>query len=288
LGHTIIFNKTIGGVDSDEGNEVDVYCFSKHSDRSDPINARKCRELGKPVVFDICDHHLDDHLADHYLEMCRLATTITCNSQVMVRMIQEKLGLSAVMIPDVWEYPEFPAGGLSMGGCQIKLVWYGFCDNLEVLLEFHRRVGYQYQIDVIVNEADQIHQILSDRRDGVELTNLRIHQWRMDGEEEFFELVRKADLVVIPQVVNPKTNAKSPNRIMTALRLGRFVVATPLEGNEEFSRFCWMGEDIDQGIRWASEHPVEALECVRRGQDWIRDRYSPETVARIWEGVFQE
>jgi hypothetical protein len=96
-----------------------------------------------------------------------------------------------------------------------------------------------------------------------------------------------ADVVLIPsEYRNPIKQAKSPNRLVTGLHGGRFVVAHPIPAYAPYAEFAWIGEDLCAGLDWAIRHPREALERIARGQARIDQIHGPEAVARFWLDVF--
>jgi hypothetical protein len=78
----------------------------------------------------------------------------------------------------------------------------------------------------------------------------------------------------------------SSNRVVKALRAGRFVV-TPggVPSWEEFSNYIWIG-DPAEGIRWALANREEACAKIRMGQEYMRVANSPRTIALQWTGLF--
>jgi glycosyltransferase involved in cell wall biosynthesis len=95
--------------------------------------------------------------------------------------------------------------------------------------------------------------------------------------------LRDCDLCVIPvDVANRAKSVKSANRLVEALRAGRFVVASPLPAYREFSESALVGEDIAQGIAWAVDHPAEVAARIRAGQLMVEQYYSPAAIAQQW------
>jgi hypothetical protein len=79
---------------------------------------------------------------------------------------------------------------------------------------------------------------------------------------------------------------KSPNRVINALRMGLFPVCDRHPSYKEFRRFVWQS-DIRTGLRWAKEFRQELNGLVRQGQDYIRDRYSPQTIGAQWKQLLE-
>jgi hypothetical protein len=90
-------------------------------------------------------------------------------------------------------------------------------------------------------------------------------------------------IVAIPM---DERKGKSANRLIEAVRNGRFVVAGELPAHDEFKQFMWIG-DIREGVDWAKSHNSECIERVKACQDYIRDKYSPERIGRLWLEALQ-
>ena len=104
-------------------------------------------------------------------------------------------------------------------------------------------------------------------------------EWSPETERR--SLARAA--VVLVTGNNPGASA---NRIVKALRAGRFVV-TPggAPAWDEFKPYIWMG-DVREGIEWAFNNREEACAKIKAGQAFVRERNSPGAIARMWMDVF--
>lgn len=98
------------------------------------------------------------------------------------------------------------------------------------------------------------------------------------GREKQLAALDKCAAVLIP---TGKSMAKSANRLIESVRNGRFVIAGYLPAHEEFKPFMWIG-DIRDGVEWLKEYPRDAVKRVGFCQQYIRDKYSPEAIGRLW------
>lgn len=103
--------------------------------------------------------------------------------------------------------------------------------------------------------------------------------WTLEGQRL---AISECAAVVIPHGNRP---AKSANRLIEAVRCGRFVIANHLPSYAEFSDM-WIG-DIKEGMEWFESHNEEAIKRIRNCQDYIRVRYSPKTIAEQWLEVLE-
>ena len=102
--------------------------------------------------------------------------------------------------------------------------------------------------------------------------------------EKQLAALKECALVVIP---TDDRKGKSANRLIESVRNGRFVVAGELPAHDEFREFMWIG-DIQEGIEWAKSHKAECIERVEACQDYIRDKYSPATIGKMWFEVLEK
>lgn len=208
----------------------------------------------KKVVYDICDDHLSDEYGGFYRKILDRADLAICNSPMMQWRIWQETGHSSLIIPDPYEGEEKKAQW-GEGLC-----WFGHQVNLPDLFRETKNLrGYGLSI------------VSQSVMEG-------ITPWSPEAQADALD---KCAVVILPTGKSP---CKSANRMIEALRAGKFVVANPLPAYAEFSPFCWIG-DIRQGVDWAHANQDRALDMVKAGQDHIRNRFSPERIGRLWSGV---
>jgi hypothetical protein len=78
----------------------------------------------------------------------------------------------------------------------------------------------------------------------------------------------------------------SSNRVVKALRAGRFVV-TPggVDSWDAFRDYIWIG-DVREGIDYALNNREEVCNKIEAAQAMIRDKFSPQTIGRQWADLF--
>jgi hypothetical protein len=198
----------------------------------------------KRVIFDICNDHFEGELKDYYITHARNADLITVNSSEMARVVKEYTGLDSMVIPDPYESEEKPAG-IGNG-----VLWFGHQSNISDLVPF---------VDI-----DDL-QILTN--DG----------WSRGRQ---IEMLSDCACVIIPK---GKSIAKSANRLIESVRNGRFVLACDIPSHEEFKPYMIIDNDIKRGLdSFKRSNPADILQRIRDCQDYIRNRYSPGAIARLW------
>ena len=219
----------------------DILVASKHGfcwDIADNFNK---------LVFDVCDDHFHDRHRQHYIEGCHFADLITCNSKEMKRVIFEETGRDAVIIDDPYEDEELePSDGNT-------LLWFGHPTNLGDLNRLLSTLKTDLPLDIV------------SRYPGVT-------QWTPDALDK---ALKRCKYDILP---TGKSKAKSANRMIKAIRYGKFPIAEPLPAFEEILG-PWVG-DINEGLEWAKSH--SAVNRIKLAQEMIRERFSPQTVGKAW------
>jgi hypothetical protein len=233
----------------------DVVVLTKH-DSLNPLIAKKCREEGIKVVFDVCDDHFENpKLAKIYMDTIHSANHVTTVTEHHAERIWDFTGVKATVIEDPYEWPEqLPKRPTD------KLFWFGMPKNwaglLEVLPKLH---GYN-----ILCVGDSSH-------------DSRIVQWSWEAMAQGF---KEAGLALLP---HPKVG-NSPDRVVDAIRNGLYVISTPWPEAEHLG--MWHG-DVKEGVEWALDNQQKAKKAVKKAQLLVAERYSPEKIARDWETIFK-
>jgi hypothetical protein len=202
--------------------------------------------LFKKRVYDICDDHFHTMHEAYYREHAQKADLITVNTDEMARIVLRETGRKAIIIPDPYESDEQPAGY-----CE-GVLWFGHESNVKTI------EPYRDVIDRVLTHPE----------------------WTRDIQ---LHAIKECALVCIP---TDDRKGKSANRLIEAVRNGRFVVAGDLPAHDEFKDFMWIG-DIQKGIEWAKRNKGECILRVRECQSYIRDKYSPERIGQLWLEALQ-
>lgn len=199
------------------------------------------------AVYDICDDHFHDSLMQYYYIHARSADLVTCNSETMKDIIYRETARDAIVIPDPYESEEKPAG-IGEGA-----LWFGHESNLvdlEPYLDLNPKI-------------------------------LTGENWSREKQDL---MLSECAYVLIP---TGKSMAKSANRLIDAVRNGRFVIAGELPAHDEFNKFMWIG-DIRAGVEWFNLHQKEAIERITECQRYIEKKYSPESISKLWFNTLEK
>lgn len=182
-----------------------------------------------------------------YRRMCELASVVTCSSPAMAEIIKAETGRDAVVIADPYENAE---GAPEVTG--YRVVWFGHQANLPSLEPY----------------------------EGLDFYVLTGDDWTLQNEARALQ----AAAVVMLTGGNPGASA---NRVIKAIRAGRFVVAPDdcPESWKELSPYTWIG-DVREGIEWAFANREEACRKVQAGQNYIESRFNPQLIGSQWADLF--
>ncbi len=232
----------------------DVTIVSKHW-----CPLEEVEKIESPMIFDMCDDHFNGPFDAYYRRAIDLADLVVCSTQKLAERVAIETGVTPTVISDPYEFSKC---GAQMPSGRVKNVfWYGHSTNIKSLRrELPRLGGYSLQM---VSDAPGC------------------HPW---SHQEMMRWFGWCDAVIIPTDQNEKKQVKSPNRMVEAIRNGRYVVANPMSSYSAYG--MWQG-DILEGLTWASENPEKALEAVQRGQEIVEELHSPMVIAKQWKEAIE-
>jgi hypothetical protein len=195
-------------------------------------------------IYDICDDHFHSKHETYYREHAGNADLITVNSEEMARVVSREVGREAIIIPDPYESDEQEAG---IGD---YLFWFGHESNLQDLEQW------------------------------LPIDGLRILTGNEWSREKQITMLKECSCVILP---TGKSMAKSANRLIEAVRNGRYVIAGELPAHEEFKPFMSITQELKNNLQWFRDsNPADIIQRIRDCQAFIRDRYSPGRISRLW------
>lgn len=198
-------------------------------------------------VFDVCDDHFDGEHGTYYRKHIDRADAVTCNSATMQKRIKEVTGRDSVVIREPYESEEKEP---SIGP---NLLWFGHRSNLRDLNRIMPKLTHH--LCILSNHPDY-------------------PKWT---PEAYQREISKDCIVVVP---TGEKLAKSENRMVEAIRNGKYVCAEHLPAYESLNAYP-LG-DIPSHIEWALSNTEQAIERIKSAQSLIRDKYSPRSIAEQW------
>ena len=268
--------------------------------RQDALSALLARAAeqsgGVPLFADMPDDlaALGKTVRAPFLARYQKGLGASCTFVVPCQALGEGLARDArqgiVVIEDPYENR---AGAVRVApGLPLRLLWFGNLGGINaamladalagalgalrerrVELELVTRLAAREELDAIGQRLRAAHPDYA----------LRVTAWSPEATEAALE---RCDFVVIPQQTRAAwSKGKSHNRLVAAIRAGRFAIASPIPTYLELAEHAWIGDDLAAGLRWALAHPQDAAERLRAGQRVVEERFSPEAVGRKWAAM---
>lgn len=255
--------------------DADVYIFSKHHNFGEYWAVKGLKTEGKKTVFHVCDNYFGYEERPHYLRMIQEADIVVTPTPAMAEVIRIETGKEATVIPDSYELPmaEPEFKGLSS---RLRVLWFGHQFNLRSL-------------DDILPLPEFCELRICSLFDGKFPTKLKPYEYIPWSHNALMSELKLCDCVIVPFNLSDNYNTtKSANRLVEAVRRGRFVIASPIPSYQEF-KDMYIG-DIHEGLEWLKDQAVSDIqrtEVVRKiayTQTQI-EQFNPQRIGKLWEEV---
>jgi hypothetical protein len=246
------------------------------------------------VVADMSDDYAaapeaeTGELSDYQRQLLS-ACPITVPCEALAARLRPLAKHGVHVIEDPFEGPH-GSPRLPTGDAVVRVCWFGNAqpaqlDALERALM--RLQGRAVTFEAVTNPAAAgffaaLGERLSRAHPGF---RLRFTPW---SQAATWQALHDCHIVLLPQDPSPWGLVKSHNRLVEALRAGRFAIASPIPSYSELAAYAWVADDPAAGMAWALDHTSEALERVRLGQEHLVQRFSPAAVARKWSATLAE
>jgi hypothetical protein len=192
------------------------------------------------------------------------------------------------VVEDPWESPRENPPRVAPER-RIRLLWFGMAGVMtfqhmrrafEALLRSLSDLSLSFTIVTSEHRAEYVRDLEQALRPAHADLQFRFVPWTL---EETWRAIDECDFVLLPNDTQAAwSRGKSHNRLVEAIRGGRFAVASPIPSYLELERFAWVGDSLAEGIRWALAHPRDAERRIGAGQTAIRSRFSPDAVGERW------
>ncbi len=233
--------------------DADIVVFTKPTG-DDIAVAKKLKADGAKIVLDLSDNHFHSPLERVYREIAPIGDYIVCASDAMKGIIRDEAGKDAWVIPDPYEFEEVEPH--AQGEYHL---WFGHYRNFGEMTQVMNSMG-QRKLRVVTGPREIPGTI----------------PWSLENLRKTFKM---SNIVILP--TQPGAEYKSANRLINSLRQGCFCVCMDHPAYREFRDFVWVG-DFHTGLRWTDAFIDELNEHVKAGQAYIRDRYSPAAIGKLW------
>ncbi len=261
---------------------------------------------GRQIVADISDNYFEHAVyGSFYRQLVRGVDVVVASTPEMSAWVKRFTDRPVMVVTDPFEgprgEPRFRAPEQraknrfaewlqrrDTNGERLRLVWFGHQSNwktmraiVDSLLIFS---DIQIELEIITTPASGVARFCNEfNATHGGSVKLLFTPWSLSAT---WQGLARAALVLIPSWPDDERKAvKSPNRLVESLRAGRFVIANPLPAYQPLEPYCWLGDSMVEGVKWALDHPEEVRRRLFAGQVHIESVYSPGAIAGEWEAV---
>ena len=271
--------------------------FSKAYGPEDRKLARRLKASGKRVMLDLCDDHFFNpsdlpkyrEARESLLAMIAICDKVVCSTPVLARSVQANAGLAETpgVAPDAYEQAAVSAGPPTPPDQPARLLWFGRHGSpnapagmADLLLVKDRLVEAlalrPFELVICSDSEERFREVAAE----LEIPT-RFVAWTPPS---FAAELAIADAVLIPLSDNPFVAAKTHNRLTLSLSAGVPVIADRLDSYDEFAPFAWIG-DWGAGLEAVLSRPAEARARAADALPYLKQNWSPEAVAPLWEAA---
>ncbi|WP_207460972.1 hypothetical protein [Azospirillum sp. SYSU D00513] len=275
-----------GRLDAPDLHDAEAVIIGKQFADITPL-VRIMQERGQRIIVDLCDDYQLDPLNHSYAGLLKLADVCTVPSMVLADRLRAGSDVPVSIIPDCVEGDALPPAFRRTQGGALRLLWFGQPANLDALDaalpgldRFHHEVPLS--LTVVTQLSAQVGARFPAQREGLPI---RCVPW---SPETMHEALQDCHLVVVPSFPTEEKQAKSANRVASALWAGRLPVAFPLPSYETFAGSAVLAEALADGIAWALAHSSEIPSRIADGQALIRNQFTPSAVAEQWHAILAD
>lgn len=224
------------------------------------------------------DHFMNPVLGEGYRALANAVDRVTATTPSLAEAVRAYTPVPVSVITDLVEGAR--GEPRISQKTPLSLLWFGHPANLETLrygLPQVTAAGVPYSLTLL--SAPDVERYAKD-------IGAKFRPWSTGA---LFAELNACDGVILPSNPHdPHKAVKSPNRFAEAIWAGRFGIAHPLPAWDALGEGGWVGDDLGVGLKWYAENPDAALSRIRRGQELIVQRHSPEAVASAWKQVIEE
>ncbi len=231
------------------------------------------------VLADYSDDHFSDPLlGEGYRALANAVDRVTASTPAMAEAVRAHTPVPVSVITDLVE--GLRGAARVAPGSPLALLWFGHPANLDTL---------KYGLPQVAAARVPYVLTLLTAPDGQRYAADIGAKFRAWSSAALFAELKACDAVVLPSNPHdPRKAVKSPNRFAETMWAGRFGIAHPLPAWEALGAGGWVGEDLGEGLRWFAANPETALSRIRKGQELVAERHSPEVVAQSWKAVIEQ
>jgi len=224
------------------------------------------------------DHFAHPVLGEGYRALANAVDRVTASTQAMAEAVRAYTSVPVSVITDLVEGAR--GEPRVAHNKPLALLWFGHPVNLDTLQYGLRQVrAAQVPYELTLFSAPDVERHAKE-------VGAKFRPW---SSAALFQELAACDAVILPSNPHdPHKAVKSPNRFAETIWAGRVGIAHPLPAWDALGEGGWVGDDLGVGLTWYAGNPDAALSRIRRGQELIAERHSPEAVARSWKSTIEQ
>lgn len=245
--------------------KYDIFIFQKIFWGNAASDARKLREMGKIVVWDLCDPMWWTYPEQHALMAKEVSFAVAC-SQNLAELARKELKIDCHCIPDRHDPAFHPSIKTHTQIGTLRFVWFGYSGNrftLNAVSPFFERLkahGRSFELMVI------------DEKPEVKMAGLPYpviqKMWTLQAASR--DLL-EADAAILPRYPEPLGPYKSNNKEMTAAWCG-----LPVVTGDNWDEIC---EIFDTNYR---------IKIGKKNRSLAESRYDIRISVKEWQELLEQ
>ncbi len=275
--------------------QSEIFVFQKRYSQPDIDLALRAKELGKTVIFDLCDNHFYNPTGSAELEerssrlgnMISICDHLILSTEVLRNFVSHhKITVidDAIEIPKInwWKKLYFTLFKNVASKDKVNLAWFGNSGQQSPsfgLIDLQRIIPELNETNKSVNLRVNV---FSDSPAIYEQTMRKaefehhFYKWQKETFSYFFS---QHQACLIPISINPFTECKTANRVITSLLHDVPVIADVIPSYREFEQFIFVSNWKENILKIAERGHDKAAHGAR---EYILSKFSSDHILNQW------
>jgi glycosyltransferase involved in cell wall biosynthesis len=233
------------------------------------------------IIYDVSDNFFYKGGNDAMKYQLAQSDAVTCTCDKLKNIIEKEQGYKKpIMVIEDSAWYDFTKPSFMEDESVLKICWYG-CPRNTRHGDFNKLL-----FDPIRKNKEKLPRIeyhfMTDEKympDGYKGEDVKIYpHWSLEKQEK---LVTQMDIVALPvRYKEPFLQGKGHTKLVDGLACGTMVVASPQYSYRIFEDFAFLGDNMLENITYCINNKKEVLDRIKMGQEFIRDNFSREKIAR--------
>ncbi len=217
------------------------------------------------------------------IKLSQLSDKIVVKSDKAKKLIKKNLNIESQIINDSIRYKSLKPKHLI--NKKPNLLWFGTSSNHDTLISYINEIspqGIESNLSIVTN-------VTKDLKHWIHKSNLKKINIKLINfsDKTLVEEAQLSDIIIIPQLKDNRRAVKSSNRFIDSINFGRLVITNIDNLHVDLKKYYFAGSLID-GIKWAKNNPKKLFHKLESGQNYVRKKYSIESISSIWKELIKK